>query len=90
MFKDNRSGNRSGANVLSDNVASIAGCCRKQLTNSKKKHEPLNRRTMKISKLILITLLVSAYATVSVINIELAKPKDVSEVTLDMLDLQLA
>jgi hypothetical protein len=42
---------------------------------------------MKISKLILVTLFVSAYATVSVINIQLAKPKDVAEVTLDMMDI---
>ncbi len=42
---------------------------------------------MKIGKLILIALVISAYATVSVINIQLAKPKDVAEVTLDMLDV---
>ena len=42
---------------------------------------------MKISKLILVTLLVSAYATITVVHINMAQPKPVAEATLDMIEI---
>ena len=42
---------------------------------------------MKIGKLILVTLLVSAYATITVVHINMAQPKPVAEATLDMIEI---
>ncbi len=42
---------------------------------------------MKIGKLILVTLLVSAYATITVVHINMAQPKPVAEATFDMIEI---
>ena len=42
---------------------------------------------MKLSRLLLITLLVSAYATITVVHINMAQPKPVAEATLEMIEI---
>ena len=42
---------------------------------------------MKLSRLLPITLLVSAYATITVVHINMAQPKPVAEATLDMIEI---
>ena len=42
---------------------------------------------MKLSKVVLVTILISAFITIIIVNIQLAKPKTIAGTTLDMVEV---